>query len=126
MNSGVQILKTVVILMSLGLSLTSCEKIVLPRITHADEKPISRIPLNVALAFDKDFRETTLGVDACAESYEIEVGKIMTEYFIETAGQNFASVTALGQDGAATPVAGPTDLTIHLSLIHQSFDAPTR
>ena len=110
--------------MAFSYSLRACDKIVLPRLI--DDKPVAQIPISVTLAFDQPFLESSMSVDACGEAHQIKLGNVLSETFLEVSGQSFATVTAQRGEATPTPVAGPPPLTIHLSLVHQSFVAPTR
>ena len=108
----------------LFLLLAACDKIVTPRLF--DDRPVAQIPIPVILAFDQPFLDSTMSVDACGEAHQIELGTVLSETFLEVSGQSFATVIAQRGGATPTPVAGPPPLTIHLSLVHQSFVTPTR
>ena len=108
----------------LFLLVAACGKLVAPRLF--EDKPVTQIPIPVVLAFDQPFLDSIMTVDACGEGHEIQLGTVLSETFLEVSGQSFATVIAQRGGAAPTPVAGPPPLTIHLSLVHQSFVAPTR
>ena len=114
-----------ILISSLCLVTNSCT---MPRLFHDD--PVEQIPIAVTLAFDQGFLDSTMPVDACGTDYPVKTGQVLSERFLDVSRQSFATVTA--QRGnqapapAPTPVASQISLTIHLSLIQQKFDAPTR
>ena len=118
-------IRILALISSLFLLIAACDKIVLPRLL-LDDKPVAQIPISVTLAFDQPFLDSIMSVDACGEAHQIKLGNVLSETFLDVSGQSFATVTAQRGEATPTPVAGPPPLTIHLSLVHQSFVAPTR
>lgn len=110
---------------SLLVLIMACDKATLPRFSH-DEPPSAHMPISVTLAFDQELQAATMEVDACEAPYDIQVGRIMSEAFLQNSGESFAAVMAQQPPGSPTPVTGSSDLTIDVSLINQSFDAPGR
>ena len=117
-------IRILALISGLFLLVAGCDKIVLPRLL--DDRPVAQIPISVTLAFDQPFLDSIMSVDACGEAHQIQLGNVLSETFLEVSGQSFATVTAQRGEATPTPVAGPPPLTIHLSLVHQSFVAPTR
>lgn len=109
-----------------NLLFTGCNKVVLPRFEHAQEARPTKIPLAVNLIFDSTLQTSTLDVPACGVTHTIPVGTIIRDIMVQAASENFASVTAVGSLMSPTQVDNPHDLTIQLSLVRQSFDAPAR
>ena len=117
-----------VLISSLCLVLIACDKLTLPRF-FVDE-PVQQIPAVVTLVFEQAFLDSTLKVDACGLDYDVKTGQILSESFVGLSQQSFANV--LVQRGDQAPIAAPTPvenqpvITIHLRLVHQLYETPTR
>ena len=81
------------------------------------------IPISVSYAFDPSVTQATLEVDACGLPYKIKTGEIIPQAFLAIGQESFASVAAYSGSGQAVQASQQSDLTIHLQLVHQSFQA---
>ena len=90
----------------------------------------SNIPAAVTLIFEQAFLDSTLKVDACGLDYDVKTGQILSESFVGVSQQSFANVSV--QRGDQAPIAAPTpvenqpSIIIHLRLVHQLYETPTR
>ena len=120
--------KILALIVSLCLVISACGKLRLPR--FFPDEPVRQIPIAVTLAFDQAFLDSTMNVEACGETHVVKTGQVLSETFMEVSSQSFANVTAKRGDQVSqpvpTPVASQPGLTIHLALVHQLFDAPTK
>ncbi len=108
-------------------SLNACNKpeLALPELNLPDlgfgKKAQPAIPISVSYAFDPNVTQATLEVDACGLPYTIKTGEIIPQAFLAIGQESFASVAAYSGSGQAVQASQQSDLTIHLQLVHQSF-----
>jgi hypothetical protein len=116
------------VISSLCLVITACDKFTLPR--FFEDAPVQQIPAAVTLAFEQAFLDSTLTVDACGLDYDVKSGQVLSETFVDVSQQSFANVSVQRGDqgplAAPTPVANQPSLIIHLRLVHQLYETPTR
>ena len=122
-------LSGLLILVALGL-FAGCNGVKLPELGMPEfslpdmglsEKAEPTIPITVSYAFDSSVTQATLQVDGCGLPYTIKTGEIIPQAFLAIGQKRFASVAAYSGSGQAVQASQQTDMTIHLQLIHQSF-----
>ena len=112
----------------LYLVIAACDKFTIPRIF--ENEPVQQIPAAVTLVFEQAFLDSTLAVDGCGYEFQVPSGKVLSETFVDVSQQSFANVSV--QRGDQTPMAAPTtvenqpSIIIHLRLVHQLYETPTR
>jgi len=90
------------------------------------KKSEPKLPLSVSFAFDPSVTQATLEVDACGLPYTINTGEIIPQAFLAVGQERFASVAAYSGSGQAVQASQQSDLTVHLQLVHQSFQPATK
>jgi len=70
--------------------------------------------------------QATLEVDDCGLPYTINTGEIIPQAFLAVGQERFASVAAYSGSGQAVQASQQSDLTVHLQLVHQSFQPATK
>ena len=104
------------------LSLAACDKISIPRFTW-DQKPATKVPINVRYQFDPRLSQLTQTVDACGLPYTIDSGEIITQTFLKVGNERFASVDE--QPNPPTDGTIPTSsntLTVDLQFVQSNFE----
>jgi hypothetical protein len=120
--------RLLVLISSLCIVITACDKFTLPR--FFEDPPVQQIPAAVTLVFEQAFLDSTLTVDACGLDYDVKSGQVLSETFVDVSQQSFANVSV--QRGDQAPIALPTtvenqpSIIIHLRLVHQLYQTPTR
>ncbi len=90
------------------------------------EKPEPKLPISVSFAFDPSVTQATLEVDACGLPYTINTGEIIPQAFLTIGKEQFASVMAYSGSWQTVQASQQSDLTVHLQLVHQSFQPATK
>lgn len=108
-----------------GCNSVSMPELAMPELNLPDigfgKKAEPAIPISVSYAFDPSVTQATLEVDACGLPYIINTGEIIPQAFLAIGQERFASVAAYSGSGQAVQASQQSDLTVHLQLIHQSF-----
>ena len=108
-------------------TLTSCSQIRLPELNLPQfgfgENPTPILPISVSYAFDTSVTQSTLEVNACGIPYTINTGDIIPQAFLAVGRKRFVSVVAYS---GLEQAGQPSDLTIRLQLVQQSFQPADR
>jgi len=127
-NPFAHLCRFLVLISSLCIVMTACDKFTLPRMFQ--DAPVQQIPAAVTLAFDQAFLDSTLTVDACGLDFPVKSGQVLSETFVDVSSKSFTNVTVQRGDQIHTPVPTPVanqlSLIIHLRLVHQLYETPTR
>ncbi|MFB3071044.1 MAG: hypothetical protein ACE1ZK_03155, partial [Nitrospirales bacterium] len=134
MNRPLVALRSILTLAAI-LSLNGCNSITMPELSMPEvnlpeigfgKKSEPKLPLSVSFAFDPSVTQATLEVDACGLPYTINTGEIIPQAFLAVGQERFASVAAYSGSGQAVQASQQSDLTVHLQLVHQSFQPATK
>ncbi len=113
-----------------GCNSVSMPEIAIPELNMPElgfgKKSEPRLPISVSYAFDPSVTQATLEVDACGLPYTINTGEIIPQAFLAVGQERFASVAAYSGSGQAVQASQQSDLTVHLRLVHQSFQPATK
>ena len=117
----------IMVIVGLALALAACDKLTMPRFFQ--DEPVPQVPAAVTLVFEQAFLDSVLTVDACGLNYDVKSGQVLSETFVQVSQKSFANVSVQRGDQApvvATPVGNQPKLNIHLRLVHQLYETPTR
>lgn len=116
-------------------SFNGCNSVSMPELSMPEvnlpeigfgKKSEPTLPISVSFAFDPSVTQATLEVDACGLPYTINTGEIIPQAFLAVGKERFASVTAYSGSGEAVQASQQSDLTVHVQLVHQSFQPVTK